>query len=428
MDQETHKRERQAFPNISPQAWAHPADQAALTALKAIPGIDVLLQKFIGATSETSIRLIYLASAVRVSHRQFPQLHSLLKEACRILDAPQMPELYVAQNPFFNAGTMGVERPFIVLNSAVLETLTEEETLCVIGHELGHCLSGHALYKTLLQVLLKLTVLALQVPLGGAALMGIIAALKEWNRKSELSADRAGLLVVQDPAISYSLLMKMAGGPRANRMDVNEFFVQAAEYEGGGNVFTSLHKFLNVVFASHPFPVVRLTELQTWVHSEAYRNIVSQNYQTRSDENSAEEDVLKNFKAASESYKEHLDNSKDALAGVVSDMITGLENWSGQARQGMESFFDFAAKFDPSQSSPDTEPTPTSTSPGTATGTATEVSPDMAADTTADRDQADTVAEQDILSTLEKLGDLKQKGILTEEEFEAQKAKLLNRL
>ncbi len=411
MDQETHTRERQAFPNISSQTWAHPADQAALTALKAIPGVDALLQKFIGATSETSIRLIYLASAVRVSDRQFPQLHGLLKEACRILDAPQVPELYVAQNPFFNAGTIGVERPFIVLNSAVMDTLTEEETLCVIGHELGHCLSGHALYKTLLQVLLKFTTLALQVPLGAAALMGIIAALMEWNRKSELSADRAGLLVVQDPAISYSLLMKMAGGPRANRMDVNEFFVQAAEYEGGGNVFTSLHKFLNVVLASHPFPVVRLTELQTWVNSEDYRSILSQNYRTRADAKSSEEDILKNLKTASESYKEHFDYSKDTLAGVMSEVFSGLETWSGQAWQGMESFFDFAAKVDAGQPPFATETTPS----------ATHVA--------ADRSQtAATVSEQDIFNALEKLGDLKQKGILTNEEFEAQKIKLLSRL
>ncbi|WP_179137656.1 M48 family metalloprotease [Candidatus Entotheonella palauensis] len=415
MNQETHKRERQAFPNMSSQTWTHPADQAALTALKTIPGVDVLLQKFIGATSETSIRLIHLASAVRASHRQFPQLHSLLKEACRILDAPQVPELYVAQNPFFNAGTIGVERPFIVLNSAVLDTLTEDEILCVIGHELGHCLSGHALYKTLLQVLLKFMFLALQVPLGATALMGIIAALMEWNRKSELSADRAGLLVVQDPTVSYSLLMKLAGGMQANRMDVNEFFVQAAEYEGGGNIFTSLHKLLNVILASHPFPVVRLTELQTWVNSGTYSSILSQNYRTRADEKKSEDDILKNFKAASESYQEHFDNSKDALAGVMSDVFAGLESWSEQARQGMESFFDFAKKADSSQTPPATEPA--------------ESSSHAAAHTAADTPQATaTATEQDIFAALERLGDLKQKGVLTDEEFEAQKIKLLNRL
>jgi Zn-dependent protease with chaperone function len=415
MDQETHTRERQAFPNIGYRAWAHPADHAAFTALKAIPGGDMFLQKLIGATSETSIRSIYLASAVRVSPRQFPQVHDLLQEACRILDTPQVPELYVAHEPFFNAGTIGVERPFIVLNAAVLDSLTDDEILCVIGHELSHCLSGHALYKTLLQVLLKYMFVALQVPLGSTALMGLTVALMEWNRKSELSADRAGLLVVQDPAISYSLLMKMAGGPRANRMDVNEFFVQAAEYEGAGHVFAGLHKFLHVVFASHPFPVVRLTELQSWVNSGAYSHILSQTYSTRTDEHRSEADILTNLKAASESYQEQFDHSKDAMTNMVSDLFSELETWSGQARQGIASLLDLAATWEPNRTSTSPAPTPTSTH--------------AAADATAARPQtAQAVSSQEIFDALDKLGDLKQKGILTDEEFEAQKTKLLNRL
>jgi hypothetical protein len=194
-------------------------------------------------------------------------------------------------------------------------------------------------------------------------------------------------------------------------MDVNEFFVQAAEYERGGNVFTGLHKFLNVIYASHPFPVVRLTELQTWVNSGAYSSILSQNYRVRKDGNSPAEDVLKNFKAASENYKEHFDHSKDALTGVMSDVFSGLETWSEQARQGLESFFDFAAKVEPKPSSSDPAPAPFSTH------TAADMSQTVV-----------TVAEQDTFNALEKLGDLKQKGLLTDEEFEAQKTKLLNRL
>jgi hypothetical protein len=205
--------------------------------------------------------------------------------------------------------------------------------------------------------------------------------------------------------------MKMAGGPRANRMDVNEFFVQAAEYERGAPIFTSLHKFFNVIYASHPFPVVRLTELQTWVNSGAYSSILSQNYRTRQDENSPAEEILKHFKAASESYTEHFDYSQDALAGVMSDVFSGLESWSGQARQGLESLFDIATKVAPHQPSSAPAPTPSSTHAA------------------ADRPQTlATASEQEIFNALEKLGDLKQKGVLTEEEFEAQKTKLLNRL
>ena len=97
------QQQRRRFPNINSRTWEHPADRAALSALQKIPGVDALLQRLLGATSEKSFRLIYLASSVRVSDRQFPHIHGLLTEACHILDASYVPELYISHNPFFKA-------------------------------------------------------------------------------------------------------------------------------------------------------------------------------------------------------------------------------------------------------------------------------------------------------------------------------------
>ena len=41
---------------------------------------------------------------------------------------------------------------------------------------------------------------------------------------------------------------------------------------------------------------------------------------------------------------------------------------------------------------------------------------------------AATVKPEDVMATLEKLGELKAKGILTQEEFDAKKAELLKKL
>ncbi len=387
---------RKTYPYISSRAWEHPADRAALATLQKLPGIDSLLQKFIGVTSEKSLRLMYLASSVRVSTRQFPHINAMLHEACRVLDVADIPELYISHNPFFNAGAIGVEQPFIVLNSSVLDTLSEEEILCVIGHELGHCLSGHALYKTLLHVLLKASLLAFQIPLGGAAVLGIIIALMEWNRKSELSADRAGLLVVQDPTVSYSVLMKMAGGAQSTQMDVNEFFAQATEYASGGTRVDGIHKLLNLLFVSHPFPVIRLTELQSWIDSGVYSSILAGQYPRRDEESRpGSYDILEQLKEASASYKDQLEQSKDTFTGVVSDLLHNVDALRQSTLQGIESLFD----------------TETPTPPAAGAESAT----------------ADSESEA-ILHMLERLGELKDKGIISEEEFAQQKAKLLSRL
>lgn len=328
---------RTHFPDISPKTWQHPADRAALAALKKVPGLDVLLQKFIGATTERSLRLIHLASAVRVTENQFSRVHKLHREACAIFNVEKLPELYVTQTPFLNASAIGVNNPFIVLNSSMVDALDDEELLCVIGHELGHCVSGHVLYKTLLAVLVQLSQFMVGIPLGNVSLMAIIAALREWDRKSELSADRAGLLVVQNPEVSYNLLMKMAGGRNIELMDTNEFFLQAAEYQKGGTLIDSAYKLMNLLGRSHPFPVLRLTELKTWVDDGSYGKILGGNYM-RTDEAEARS-ARQEFHEAKEQYKSDINSSEDPLADLFKTVMNGAGAATERAKDAFDTFF-----------------------------------------------------------------------------------------
>ena len=317
---------KKSFPDISPASWEHPADTAALAGVKQIPALDELLKRVISITTEKSLRLIALASSVRVTERQFPRLHRLLEEACMILDAREVPELYVSQSPLLNAGAVGVNRPFITLNSAILSQFSDKEMLAVIAHELGHILSGHVLYKTLLWLLLKLS--STVIPVSKMVLSGIIAALKEWDRKSEMSADRAGLLVTQDVAVSYQVLMKVAGGSNEGEMSLEEFFVQADEYEKGGDVIDSVHKLLNVLGESHPFAILRLKELKVWHDSGAYEKIVNGGYVRRGEEKG--EDARKSFEKAAGTYRDEFERSEDPLAGAIREVGKKMES-AGQA-------------------------------------------------------------------------------------------------
>ena len=317
---------------ISPRAWEHPADRAALAALKQVPGLNEVVKFFLGMTGEKQIRLLYLASAVRVSPRQFPRLDGLVDEACRVLDVADRPELYVTQNPALNAGAIGVKAPFITLNSSMLDTLDDDELLGVIAHELSHILSGHVLYKTLLWFLLNMAAVVVRIPVAQLVLIGVLAALKEWDRKSELSADRAGLLVVQRPEVSTTLLMKLAGGRRLDEMETEEFERQADDYDAGGDVLDGVYKLLNLMGQSHPFPVLRLRAIKGWAADGSYETVLSGTYPRRDAE---EEDVAHDFSEASKSYDEELKASKDPLAKAVSDIGEGLEN----ARVEAEKFF-----------------------------------------------------------------------------------------
>src|SRR6185436_17456195 len=143
LSNEHHKK----FADLSKHEYIHPADSKALAAVKAIPGVDSALKKLLEWTGESAIRVMFMASAVKVTSKQCPDLHAKLQIACTTLGV-DMPDLYIQQNPLVNAFTGGVEKPIIVLHSALIERLSDEETLAVIAHEVGHIHAEHVLYLT----------------------------------------------------------------------------------------------------------------------------------------------------------------------------------------------------------------------------------------------------------------------------------------
>ena len=146
-----------------------PADRGALVALRKLNGFDIVLRKISGLFSERRLRLLFLASAVKTGDTQFKDLHHYVRDAAYVLDLPEVPELYVVQDPQPGLMAVGSDRPFVVMTSGMFDLLDPAERRFVIGHEVGHILSGHAGYRTLL---LGLTRLAAPGRLGTARLSG----------------------------------------------------------------------------------------------------------------------------------------------------------------------------------------------------------------------------------------------------------------
>ncbi|MGH7570174.1 MAG: M48 family metallopeptidase [Gemmatimonadales bacterium] len=318
------QRPRQILPQIAPVAWEHPADRAALQALRAVPGFDELLKKIYGFFGERGIRILFQADAVRVGPKQFPQLNALYTEVLTTLDWPDRPELFVSQTPIANAGAFGMDRPFIVINSGARTILDDDEMRALLGHELGHVMSGHALYKTMLWILLNVSLSALPF-LAGMAILPIQIALLEWYRKSELSSDRAGLLATQDAIASLRMHLKFAGGGDLKEMDLDTFLVQAKEFEETGGAIDRIFKILGVLGRTHPFNTVRAAELQRWIEAGHYDRILRGEYSKRGPE-AEQRPIDKDIDEARDYYM------KEAKA-VVDDVVDS-------ARRAAQAFTD----------------------------------------------------------------------------------------
>ncbi|UGY91388.1 M48 family metallopeptidase [Streptomyces gobiensis] len=323
-------RDRRRFPGISSRAYEHPADRSALIALRKLTGFDTVFKTLSGMLPERSLRLLFLSDSVRVSDQQFAHLNDMLRDACQILDLEKTPPMYVTQDPQPNAMCIGLDEPIIVVTTGLVELLDDEEMRAIVGHEAGHALSGHAVYRTILLFLTSIAVKVAWIPLGNVAIMALVTALREWFRKSELSADRAGLLVGQNLEASMRGLMKIAGGNHLHEMNVDAFLAQAEEYEAGGDLRDSVLKILNVLPRSHPFTAVRAAELKRWAASRDFQRLMDGHYAKRDEDGGTS--VSDSFRESANHYADSMRSSKDPLMGLVRDLAGGAGDLGGKLR------------------------------------------------------------------------------------------------
>jgi Zn-dependent protease with chaperone function len=277
------------YPGISSEAFRHPLDRQAEQSLRSVPGFDLVASKFVEYIYERPQYIYLLGNSIQVGPRQYASVYQIFRECLQSLDIATEPTLFVSQTPMVNAYASGQEQPCVVLNTALLDVLSETELKAVIAHELGHLKCGHT---TLIQMArwANMVIAGLaEMTFGFSSLIssGLMMAFYEWLRKAELSADRAALLVMDDLEPVLRVMMQMSGGSRkyAHELSLEEFQRQSDRYTAlDDDGLNQVYKFLlynNIstgVFLTHPFTVERIRYLQDWSNSREYHDIRSGSY------------------------------------------------------------------------------------------------------------------------------------------------------
>jgi Zn-dependent protease with chaperone function len=269
--------------DISSLAWEHPSDASALNSLRQMPGFDVVVRKVFGLIPERTLRMAALGSSIEVGKAQYPHINEIYNDVIHTLNVPERYSLFVAQSPIVSVGAVGMDQPFIVLNSGTVRLMSDDQLRYVLGREIGHILSEHVLYKTMLQLMVRLSRVAFTNVFSGMAYTAVMGALMEWDRKSELSSDRAGLLCVQNPDVVREALLRLAGGV-GEGVSIEAFQDQARRYEEDHTSFDSIARAMALMSERYPFPVQRLKEIDSWVESGDYQRILDGDYPRRSEE------------------------------------------------------------------------------------------------------------------------------------------------
>ena len=267
---------KQILTDLDQSKYEHPFDKAALEKLEKAS----FLRKAISWITENTIERVYTVqytgSNLKVSAKNYPRIYDCFLYACKILDISNIPDLYLQWDYDINACTIGAKKPIVVINSGLIDLCDENEMLFVLGHELGHIKSNHMLYHMMAQLV---DIIIDEIP--GAALLstGFKYSLCYWDRMSELTADRAGLLCCQDKDAAVRSFIKIAGLPINEYKNINceSFIRQARDFKmldlEGMNKFVKL---FCIADSSHPWTVLRAAEILSWEDSGKFQSLLDQ--------------------------------------------------------------------------------------------------------------------------------------------------------
>ena len=196
-----------------------------------------------------------------------PELYKPFRDVCEALNFNEPVEFYISNSPDFNASASSSQEedePHLVnLNSGLVNALDEDELRFVIGHELGHIISKNIDIKGVIEFVFPHFQ---NIPLL------LYNKISLWDKLSELTADRYGLIACGDPSKCVSAFFKMSSGLSleyynlnlATFLDENEKLLESFKQENTINV------------ASHPMNPIRIKALENFAQSTVYQSILEE--------------------------------------------------------------------------------------------------------------------------------------------------------
>ena len=220
-------------------------------------------------------------NGLRLSEKQLPEIFHAAIRAARVMAIRYLPEIYISGEQMWDATTLGTDNGAFIVLGSVLTNFKGDDLLFVLGREMGHVRAGHALWKTVMQFvsgrarhrsIMGEGVLKLLNP---AKLVesAIDAPLMAWSRHSEITADRAGMLVVGKEDVARRVLMTwtLKSFPLVPRVNADAWLEQEQTIDGG---MTSISEW---TMASTPYLAGRLRLLRDFAGSgelQAWRAVV----------------------------------------------------------------------------------------------------------------------------------------------------------
>lgn len=247
----------------SKREYAHPLDSKIIKFLDN-GAINGLFGSLVDMLSDSTYGPV-IASGVKITDTTYPELNEIIDMCSKKLSIKRPYAIISHEIGGLNAMTFGSdEEPYIVLSPLLAKSMSKEQLKFVIGHECGHIAMGHMTYHTVVSIAANF---AGAIPVIGPLISnGAALPLKAWSRRSEVSADRAGLLCCDDLEVAKrSLLQITMPFMDAKTVDIDDYVNNSERYLDKG-LLRRIHEFSD----AHPIIPKRIKALDLYVSSEKY--------------------------------------------------------------------------------------------------------------------------------------------------------------
>jgi Zn-dependent protease with chaperone function len=199
-----------------------------------------------------------LSDSVKLNHIIAPRLYNICEKAKKILNFNEEIDFFIISSIEVNAFSINgftYVPHMICLTSALVQLLSDDELLFVIGHEIGHLIYKHSQLYVVNSLLSNREEHELPAH--------ITKIFTRWNQYAEISADRIGFMVQPQLEIIGKVFFKFASGLSEQHLNFN-----IKEYLKQLDTIKELK--IGDFYSSHPGHLIRLKSLELFSGSVLY--------------------------------------------------------------------------------------------------------------------------------------------------------------
>ena len=225
--------------------------------------IELLMETAKIGGDKDMVKTLHQGMALPVTSKLMPDFHKLCLDIKSSLKIKESIDFYIVNSPEVNAYAIRSrepERPHTVaINSGLMERFNFQELKFILGHELGHLISGKIKLDDIIRFLLPQDERK-DFPLG------FIQKNRLWLNLSELTADRYGYIAAGDMGIVANCFFKMTSGLKIS----DTSFSPEAYLEENEETLLFFKRNGSAILAEHPVNPLRIKAIQIFSESRLY--------------------------------------------------------------------------------------------------------------------------------------------------------------